>query len=218
MTKPKQVAPTRPGLLITEGLDDVRFFKAFLSHLQFDLTVQVENIGGKGNLNSAWLRTLKAADGFSGVRALGIIRDADEDPRSAFQSVCDALKQAGLPVPAAAGGWAQTDTLTPQVGVYILPAPDQAGALEDLCLQTVNRDPAYTCVDAYFECLQSAGLKQRSNVLAKARVQAFLASRERPGLRLGESAEKGVWDWDHPAYAALKNFLKALHNRATPGQ
>lgn len=209
---------TEPGLLITEGPDDVRFFKALLSNLRCDSGVQFLSVRGVKNLNSAWLRLLKAVDGFSSVRVLGIIRDADENPRSALQSLCSVLEQAELPVPVAAGRWAQTDALMPQVGIYILPAADRAGALEDLCLQTLNEDPAYTCIGAYFECLQRAGLEQRPNVLAKARVQAFLASREKPGLRLGESAEKGVWDWDHPAFDALKDFLKALHGRAVAGQ
>jgi hypothetical protein len=37
-----------------------------------------------------------------------------------------------------------------------------------------------------------------------------LASRPRPGLRLGEAAEASIWPWDHPAFEPLKAFLNAF--------
>ena len=44
----------------------------------------------------------------------------------------------------------------------------------------------------------------------KARLQAYLAALPRPGLRLGEAAEAGVWPWEHPAFDPLIAFLRAL--------
>ena len=44
----------------------------------------------------------------------------------------------------------------------------------------------------------------------KARAHAFLASRTRPELRVGEAAEAGHWQLDSPVFDPLKSFLLAL--------
>lgn len=80
--------------------------------------------------------------------------------------------------------------------------------LEDLCLQSVAGDPAMDCVEEYFGCLQKAGVSPRN--LPKAKMQAFLASREKAGLRLGEGAEKGYFDWENPTFNELREFLHSL--------
>jgi len=46
------------------------------------------------------LKALVATPGFSDVVSLVIARDADENPKGAFQSVQDSLKSVGLPSPA----------------------------------------------------------------------------------------------------------------------
>jgi hypothetical protein len=83
------------------------------------------------------------------------------------------------------------------------------GMLEDLCLRAIAQDPAMLCVEQYFECLQQAGLSLPDN-MSKAKVQAFLASRRKAGLRLGEAAEKGYWPWDAEAFGRVKDFLQQI--------
>jgi hypothetical protein len=46
--------------------------------------------------------------------------------------------------------------------------------------------------------------------MAKAQAHAFLATLDKPDLRLGEAAVAGYWDFDHPAFDALKAFVAAL--------
>ncbi len=138
--------------------------------------------------------------------SLGVVRDADRDARAAFQSIRDALGAAELPQPDQPslfeGG-------KPRAGVMIVPGEKSGGALEDLCLSAVSHEPAMRCVDLYFECLQSAGIP-RPEVLSKAKAQAFLASKPRPGLRLGEAAEAGYWNLCSGAYDELRRFLRLL--------
>lgn len=200
--KPREI--TQPKLLIGEGQEEVRFFNAFLKHLDRQ-DVQVENYSGKYQLRTR-LKALLTRPGFSQVVTLCIVRDADNSAASAFQSVCDALRNAGLAVPERpsqmAGG-------SPEVGVLILPGGERPGMLEDLCLDAVQADFAMLCVDRYFQCLSEKNHRQPNN-LAKARVHAWLASQVEPDLRLGEAAEKGYWPWNAPAFGALKTFLLAL--------
>lgn len=81
--------------------------------------------------------------------------------------------------------------------------------LETLCLQAVADQPAVDCVKEYFECLERRDVDLSGN-RTKAEVQAFLASRTKPGLLLGEAAHAGCWQLDSPVYDPLKQFLRNL--------
>lgn len=193
-----------PHLFVVEGEDDRRFLEAFiraegLGHVQILATTGKDNIRG-------FLGSLRRTPGFRKlVTSLGILRDADDDPKAAFQSVRDALAAAELPFPdqpsrVAAG--------PPRVAVMIIPGGGGTGALEDLCLRAVYHDPLMRCVEQYIDCLNAAG--SRPGGPSKARVQAFLASRPRAGLRLGEAAEAGYWNFQSEVYDQLRGFLRSL--------
>lgn len=200
-------------LLVGEGPEDERFFSALIGFLRID-DVQIERFGGTGNL-SPYLKTLVVRPGFSSLRSLGITRDANGNAADAFRSVCGALLVAHLPVPAAPrqfatevpGGFPNTDPI--RVGTFILPGDNVPGMLEDLCLASVQTAPGVECVDDYLSCIEQAAGRVPDN-LAKARVHAWLASRERPGLRLGEAAEKGYWPWESAAFDQIKQFITDL--------
>ena len=66
-------------------------------------------------------------------------------------------------------------------------------------------------VDRYFECLGQTGIEEPKEVwMSKVRLHAFLASRERPGLRLGEAAEGGIWPFDTDAFRPLLELVRML--------
>ena len=80
--------------------------------------------------------------------------------------------------------------------------------IEDVCLESVSADPAMKCIENYFDCIHGAGLPgPREHWTSKARLHAFLASRERPQLRLGEAAEKGVWPLEADAFSPIETLL-----------
>ena len=90
-----------------------------------------------------------------------------------------------------------------------LPDCANPGMLETLCLEAVGDDPAVPCVQQYLACLEQRGLDPPGN-LHKARLHAFLASRPRPQLLLGQAAHAGYWPWSSPAFDLVKEFLRAL--------
>ncbi len=195
---------SKSRVLIVEGEDEKRLFSELIAYLDLP-DIEIRAIGGKTKIHGN-IRALTITSGFDKVTSVGVIRDADEDPTAAFQSVCGALQNAGLARP--------TEPLqpagdSPRVIVMILPNGETSGMLENLCLESVREDPAMRCVDEYFECLEERVEKLPRN-LSKARVHTFLASRERPDLRLGEAAQKGYWPWDHPAFEQAKLFLNTL--------
>lgn len=194
----------QPRVLVVEGDEDEKFFKALIHHLGLQ-DIQTMPIGGKTKLRHN-LKALSLSSGFSKVISLGVVRDANSDPNGTLQSIKDALQYAKLPVPdrplVGAGK-------KPRTSVLILPEENMPGMLEDLCLRAVEKDPAVFCIEEYFECLKARGLSNPDN-MSKARVQVFLASRKKAGLRLGEAAEAGYWPWHEHAFEKVKDFLQQI--------
>lgn len=192
----------KPNLLVVEGRDDQEFFDALLRTIDMS-EVQILAIGGKTKLRKN-LKGLAATENFHQVRGLGIVRDADADAAEAFRKVRTALRAAALSVPENPMEPSGSD---PRVSVMILPGGSETGSLEDLCLRSVDGDPAMLCTDRYFECLdgQQVGHAQH---LSRARVQTFLASRPTPDLRLGIAAQRGHWPLEHGAFQETRDFLR----------
>lgn len=192
---------TDPKLLLVEGVSDKYLFVALLEHL--GLTgIQVINYEGTSNLRPR-LRAIESSPDFADmVTSMGIVRDADNNATNAFESVHDALVAVGLPAPSQP---LRFEGRIPQVAILIVPPGQSSGAIEDVCLASVASDRATPCVDAYIQCIEQVVTHTPSNQ-AKARLQAFLASRERPGLLLGQAA----WPWEHAAFDPLKQLLRML--------
>lgn len=203
--------PLRPvaaaKLVLVEGKEESNLLTALEKQLTIG-DVDVRWLNGKYS-TSTKLKTLMSTPGFAGVVSLGVMRDANSNASAAFQSVCDALRNVDLPVPTQPLMPTGADQGGPRVVVLIIPHGASKGMLEDICLQSVQDDPAMTCVEAYFECLTKNPGNLPSN-LSKAKVHAFLSSRDKPDLRLGEAAQKGYWPWTHQAFDQVKEFLSLL--------
>jgi hypothetical protein len=204
-----------PRVLLVEGYDAFRVFLAFLRHLDLASIIEVRNPGGNTQFDD-YFEALTVTPGFSDVVSLGIIRDAETSASAAFKAVCEMLRRhnradpmTSLPVPVAPAVLAEG---RPNVAVYILPDCEHEGALETLLLKAIADDLAIACMDKYFTCLSAAGLGSawNTNRRHKAQLQAFRASRERPGLKLGEAADKGYYPWDSPAFDGINQFLRQL--------
>jgi len=191
----------KPNLLVVEGHDDELFFNALVKHLNLG-DIQILPIGGKTKLCEN-LRALTISPGFANAASITIVRDADDNPKGAFQSVQDALKSAGLPSPEKAFERYEQE---PRVMVMILPEEGKTGALEDLCLNSVANDTIIYCVEKHFSCLKEQKISLPQNP-AKAKVQVFLGSKEKSGKRLGEAAQAGYWPMDSDAFAQIRKSL-----------
>ncbi len=207
----------KSSLLLVEGPDDVRFFGAFLSYLDKD-HAQVSAVGNKHEFRRV-LRSLNKARNFDRLRSLGMIRDADDNPQGALDSLRNAVAAANLPEPRDVGVQAEPEQIT--VYMEIVPGSGQPGCIETMLwelLSVSERD----CIDGYLECMSSLC---RVRHIDKSRLYAYLAAgpdpnghsdgnrvprRAKEGLRLGEAAEKGVWDWESPVLRRIKEFLEVL--------
>jgi hypothetical protein len=205
MMQPGTPQISKSVVLVVEGHDDEYFFNALLRHRGI-AGVQVVPIEGKPSYKEK-IRMVTISPGFARrVASLGLVRDADGDPAATIASMQGAVAAAGLQAPPRALVAAHGN---PRVTLMVLPGAGQKGALEDLCLCAVNTQPAMGCVDEYFECLRKRGVPL-PNQMSKAKVLAFLASRELPDGRIGIAAERGYWPWDSGAFSDLQRFLDLL--------
>ena len=171
LTTPKPI--TKSKIILVEGRDELNLFNELLADQKLADAIEVMEVGGKEKFMTN-LRALPNRSGYKNVASLGIVRDADANPESAFQSICSVLENVKLPVPLAP---LQPKHGRPQVTVMIIPH-DKPGMLEDICLDSVSDDLAMDCVAQYFQCLQEKQRILAANDIPKARVSAFLASRE----------------------------------------
>ncbi len=193
-------------LLLVEGMDEVNLIEAMLRRWNIG-GVQVIEVGGKFGFRTGLEAVMEdaMARGIN-LSAIGIMRDADDSPARALQSVTDALGSLDLAAPGSHGAFAQG---TPSVGVFILPDGRSPGAVEDLCWQAVRDTPAGRCAEAYLECLQGSAALTSKNV-AKTLAHAYLSAQEDPSTSVGVGARKDYWPFDNPVFEPMKGFLRRL--------
>ncbi len=202
---------TEPKQLLVEGKDQKNFFEKFIRHFRLP-NIQVHDFGGVTDLQ-IYLPEFVDISGFRasavrpGVRSLGIVRDAEQNAASAFQSVQSALQKAGLPVPDDPG---KRNPGPPAVTAYILPGGGQSGMLETLLCHTFDADPVRKCIDDFFSCVDALPGSQPAPRRDKARAHAYLTTMAEPHVSVGVAAQKDYWPLNHQAFADLRNFLKSL--------
>ena len=197
----------KPKQVIVEGSDEVRLFGALLRHLDIE-DVQIQQLRGYNNIRRV-LVAFVDIENFATVRSLAIVADANSNSASRIQSIRDALLNVDLPSPLAPRQIETRGRLS--VSYLVVPHGEARGMMEDVCLASVRTDPAMECIDRYFECIEEADTPgPRSAHKSKARLHAFLASRDDPSLRLGEAADKGIWPLNDDSFTPLKDLLTAL--------
>ena len=201
---PDELRFVQPKLLLVEGRDEVRLFPSLLNYLGIS-NVQIVSYEGTPNFRRN-LRTFMVTEGFDQLGSIGIVRDADQSAASALQSIQAHLGNVGLPVP---DTFMTPTGSTPSVSVFVMPNNADKGALEKLCLDSLQDDPAMSCTEEYVKCFVDA-LDELPENMDKAKMHAFLASREKSYLHIGEAADAGCFDWNHPAFAELARFLQSL--------
>ncbi|MDE2829923.1 MAG: hypothetical protein OXN20_07380 [Gemmatimonadota bacterium] len=194
-------------LLIVEGNDEIRVFKSLSKYLNIQ-DLEVRHYGGNSKLRQ-FLKTFSSLSEFGLFRSLAVVADANSNRAGREQQIRDALSNASLPVPSRPLEVVSNGDL--KVAYLVVPHNVEGTMIEDVCLDSVKTDPAIECVDLYFECVSQADIPGPREVwMSKARVHAFLASRDRPDLRLGEAVEKGIWEFDTDAFLPLKELLRIL--------
>ena len=194
-------------LLLVEGKDDRKFLTQIARLTNPPDSIQIIEI--QGTLTHPKLNAVISLPDFNlKVKALGIVRDADTNFASAFQSVTNFLTRLNLPSPAAGQLFASNQNI--KVGVFIFPDNAQSGALENLILMALNTQypKQMQCVTSYLQCLTNCGHTVRKQ--NKSNVHSFLATYNEPGISLGDAALENYWNSTDVAFTGIKDFLQQL--------
>ncbi|MDD5091640.1 MAG: hypothetical protein PHQ23_12085 [Candidatus Wallbacteria bacterium] len=206
-TELKPISITRPGLLLVEDQASVRFYINFLHALSIR-NVYVQEYCGINNLQNK-LRLVKKATGFNAVKALGIVRDAEDDSSRALQSLNSALSNNSFPAVASHNSFITAGHLS--VGAFIMPGFGTQGSLEDLLLSSVADDPAFPCVESFMDCISKKVQQDRQpKNKSKARMLAFLAGMHEPVNRIDVASGQQVWNFSHNTFSEFAAFLRNL--------
>lgn len=187
-------------ILLVEGKDEVRFFNVYLKHLGIE-DIQPIEVGGRDKFQENFPLFIADSD-FNTVKGYAIIRDADENINSTFQSVVGLLNKYKQSVPK--GVFHFNADKGKKVGVYIMPGILQGKMLEDLCLEIVIGSPVLACVDVYMDCLNASTKKKGDGAesdknkfyfpknRSKAKLHAYLAGMHEYVPDLGIATEKSI--------------------------
>lgn len=197
----------RENILVVEGTDDEGIFLCLAKHLSILSSLQVISIGGK--IDYPGLRAVVSVPNFrSTVKALGIVRDADDDPNAAFQSIKDTLNRLRLPSPTIYGDFPKDGRL--RTGILILPDKDKKGTIEDILINVSEKQDAKRkdCINGFVECLVSKEIKLLK--INRTKIYTYLSTFDEPGKRIREAARAGYWNWEDNGFSIMRDFLKKL--------
>lgn len=199
-------AVTKKKVLALEGNDECVFFEALLDYMGIT-ECQIYDIGGKDKFKFKIPALVKTSElDFDLVEVFAMIRDADDKPEGAFESIRNIAKKAGLNPSATVNTFGNSK---PKVGIFIMPGNSETGMLEDLCLETVKDLPVMAHVNNYINCVEQTQGKKLKKV-AKAKAQVYLASTPDIICGVGLGAKRKYWDFTSSALDDLKTFLENM--------
>jgi hypothetical protein len=203
--------PNNPYQIIVEGSDDLSFFIAFQNRmLQAREILQcafIKEMQDKDQNREHRKHLLALSLSPVPVRAIGIIRDADENPDIEFAKVQGIVRSVDrLPIPTQIGTFQHNANF--RVGILILPH-DHSGTRETLCLEAVAKQPVLPCIDSFLTCIKVIGDAPYSE--DKARLLAYLAAQKETSGRIGNAIEKGYIPWNSPTFEIIRRFLRDLN-------
>lgn len=207
----KPTAIEREKIILVEGADASFFFMWACQALDVHY-IQVIDYGGIDDLGE-YLRTFKELSGYEKVSTVLIGRDAETNPDGAVKSIKSSLKKNGFSVSERPFIFAEGK---PRVAYMLFPGFKSGsevsllpGTLEDLCLSTTKGDLVHECVNLYVDCLREKGITLKD--LHKTRLHAYLAGKQNfAGLKIGEAAKAGAWNWNHTNLKPFREIIKAM--------
>jgi len=203
----------KPVAVAVEGLD---YFYTLLNQIKDVPDLQDVQFwdfkrSGNGEL-SRWLSMFKTLEGFEDrVRAVGVIRDAEDDAAGMADSIKSAFGNNGFPIP---DGPMVVTSAKPAVGFLLIPHDADSGCLEHAVLQAASPDLPMQCVEEYLDCVENGSKTPNPNWRAKLKVHALIATGKNPAWTLGQSVGAGLWNMEHAAVRVMTDFIRKLSRNA----
>ena len=178
-------------ILLVEGEDDEHVVEHLYREV-FDSEppFKISNEQGYSKL----LKTLPLHLRGSGLLALGVLADANDDPAERWREIVDVAAEEGVRLPGAPDPSGTVVGDRPRVGVWLMPDNRSSGELEDFARKLIpESDPVRPLAEQYFAAIPEADRKFRRRKTPKANLYAWLASRKHP-QRIGAAIGAGDLD------------------------
>lgn len=149
---------------------------------------------------------IKAPD----LRAIGILVEANSDPKSRWQAVAHRLREAGAEPPGDPDPSGTVVEGAPRIGVWIMPDNVSTGELEDFIAAMIpDGDAIWPLSQAYIEGIPSASRLFKPPKTLRAQVHAWLAAREDP-RPMGLAIRSGDLDVNADVSRRFTDWLRNL--------
>lgn len=203
-------------VILCEGMDEQRFLISYFNsdrlksiHSGFSDNIDIFDFGGNSQL-SQFLEVVRRTPGFSHVKSVLIIRDAEADARKAISEIAKALRDNLLPVPDSPCQWCG-ETL--KVSFLLFPSCSEYlenGTLEDLCLKLLKKKEPIDILEKIDSFLDA--LEQESKVHFPRRFKNklhtyFSVSDKFVSMKIGEAAKANAFDWESPILDPFRKHL-----------
>ena len=208
-----QESDSHPRVLLVEGLDD----KHVVIHLaERSGLAQNFKIVDKKGINTL-LDSIEVEVDIPGRTVLGIMLDANDNPNARWQALTDRLnrlrQEDHFELPELPDQPEQSGTILEgrlRIGVWLMPDNSSTGELEDFVGSMIpSGDPVWPLAEAYIEGIPPAERKFAPGKIQRAKVHAWLATREEP-RRMGLAIKARDLVTDAANSAAFVGWLRTL--------
>ena len=173
-------------VLLVEGQDD----KHVVLHICQQHSYQSPCISDKDDVDQL-LKSISTELKVSGRTAVGILVDANDDPQARWASIKGRLLKVGLTIPESpdpCGTIIEDTEDLPRVGIWMMPDNDRKGYLEHFIEKMIPADDSvWPLSQQYIEGIPQKHRRFKERRIQKAKIHAWLAARERPGLFMGQA-------------------------------
>ena len=191
-------------VLLVEGPDD----KHVVRQLCRSQSVPHFSIKVAGTVETL-LSTVGAEILAPGRKCVGILIDADDDPRRRWEELVDLLSEEDIRIPGHPNplGTIVNTAEGPPIGIWVMPDNGSSGELEDFVQKMIPAgDPVWPKSQRYVNQIPVQHQRFRPGKSLRAQMYAWLATREIPG-RMGAAIGAGDLNID---IEICKNFMEWL--------
>lgn len=230
--KPFCFDPDFPYTIFCEGMDERQWLIYYLDYLRPKYSLPdrflVHDLGGNEQLLNA-IFNIPKLDHYSTAQAILFIRDAEKDHHQAIQALSNRISASfsfenltsSALQPLSCGIWYKTVNGT-RIGFMLFPGKNTQGdfdngTLEDLCLSILKTQKGEISANKlqqlgtqYIDAITMCG-HAPFRTLHKNKLHAYFSGTDRfVGMKIGEAAKAGCFDFSHPKLDALKDMLIAM--------
>ncbi len=207
-----------PFLILCEGKDAQLFIIEYLNSTplmddpRFSNDILVLDFGGINQLTN-FLIGLRNMDGYENVKSILIIRDAEKDADSAIKSIKSSLYNSSLPIPDTCNIWQKENDISICYTLFPTCSSEMRnGTLEDLCIAIIFDNylkEKEQDIDGFISSFIDK-YEVKYPRIHKNRIHLYFSStNEYVGMKIGEAAKVGAYDWASPLLNSLKHAIES---------